>query len=277
MKSELKQRSWIGEIFNAEWRSKRVWLLHVISNSVLLLLAYLFLVVPDRTRLQVMTSGLLATVLLCAGLWLHGATFMYFSEMHASGQARFRTAVRDMSRRLPPAIVWLLAVTVILLLVAKLEPWLYSISGLMRAKLPFIRSMFSVQTTDSIVAAKYLVLWAVIVPVIFLPLFAAIARYGVAGWGSRGWRAVGRSLKNWRWWVAYVVLFCVGAYVPWRLAYWVPEVDTLGGEFASMIVRLKFAYLLAVTAWILVISAVTWFSRDTEVVPERRLQEVRAS
>ncbi len=275
MTNELTNRGWIGEIAGAAWHSKRVFAVHAIGNFVLMLLMYLFLIVPDRTGLQVVASGLLATVTVLLLIWLHGATFAYFDEEHGDRKAQFLKSLRSFGLKIPAAVGWLVLVGLLWVLILSLEPRMYALSGLMRAKLPFIRRMFSVRTTDAMVAFKLWFFAAVIVPIVFLPLMAAIARAGYAGWAGRGWRAVWRSLKNWRWWVSYVVLIVVGGYLPYRLTKWVPDVSTMGREFASMIVRLGIAYVVATAAWMLVVSAATWFAREKAVVAVQEAEPVK--
>jgi predicted ribosomally synthesized peptide with SipW-like signal peptide len=268
-------RSWIVEIVHAVWHSKRVWLLHIIANAVLMLLAYLFLVLPDRTGLQVFGSAFVAALVILAALWLHGSTFAYFNDVHdsscptllapnsgAKGWGCWWKNFRAFPRRLPAALLWLLVIVAILWLWMRLDPWLYSISGLMRQKSTLLRKMFSPRSMDQIVHFKLFFVWAFILPITFLPLFAAISRRGFAGWAAHGWRAVLRAIKNWRWWLSYFILFHLAFWFPLRLAHWVPSASTLGGEFTSLILRFTLAYLLAITAWLLTISAVTHFTRQ---------------
>lgn len=258
-------RSWIAEICNAVWHSKRVWLLHLIANAALLLLAYLFLVLPDRTGLQVFGSAFVAALVILALLWLHGSTFAYFGDLHSSEKgSHFRESLRAFPRRLPAALLWLLVLILILWLWMRLDPWLYSISGLVRQKSSLLRKMFSPRAMDHIIHFKLFLVWAFILPITFLPLFAAISRRGFAGWAGYGWRAVLRAIKNWRWWLAYFILFHLADWFPLKLAHWVPNASTLGAEAISLGLRLTLAYLMAITAWLLTISAVTYFTRDPQ-------------
>jgi hypothetical protein len=224
----------------------------------------LFLVLPDRSGLQVFGSAFIAALVVIAALWLHGTTFAYFSQLHDGESTRFRDSLHAFPRRLPAALLWLLVIIAIILLWMRLDPWLYSVSGLMRQKSSLVRKLFSPHTMDQIVHFKLFLVWAFILPITFLPLFSAISRRGFAGWGRYGWSAALRSIKNWRWWIAYFILFHFAFWFPLKLAHWVPNASSLSAEFTSMILRFTLAYLLAITAWFLTISATTYFTRDQQ-------------
>jgi hypothetical protein len=61
---------------------------------------------------------------------------------------------------------------------------------------------------------------------------------------------------SWKYLLLYGVLFLAGAYLPYQLIWWVPKFSGLYGQAVSMAVRFSIAYVLAVTAW-LVLAAVT--------------------
>lgn len=79
----------------------------------------------------------------------------------------------------------------------------------------------------------------VVLPLLFVPLFAGAASHGWRVWRGFSWRAVAAP--------AGVFL---GVWVPLRLLGWVPHVSSFPMEMASFVARASIAYLLFVVAWL---------------------------
>lgn len=80
----------------------------------------------------------------------------------------------------------------------------------------------------------------IVLPVLFVPLFAGAARYG--------WRAHrGFSVRA----IAAPMLVFAGVWLPLRLLAWVPRASSFGMEMTSFVCRAAIAYLLFVSAWLL--------------------------
>jgi hypothetical protein len=60
----------------------------------------------------------------------------------------------------------------------------------------------------------------------------------------RSWRV----LREWRYWMACVLLTAIGGYVPWKLISWVPAATTLAGQATSMSIRFALAYVVSVAS-----------------------------
>lgn len=76
-----------------------------------------------------------------------------------------------------------------------------------------------------------------------------------------------RPIRRWRFWLAYLVCFVVGAYFPYYLAWMVPRKPSpLSDQTWSMVLRLGFGYLLLVTAWVILCAAVMRASVEPESV-----------
>jgi len=72
----------------------------------------------------------------------------------------------------------------------------------------------------------------------------------------RSWRV----LRDWRYWIACVLLIVIGGYVPWKLISWVPAAATLAGQATSMAIRFALAYLLSVASLLAFAFAVRRFA-----------------
>jgi hypothetical protein len=77
---------------------------------------------------------------------------------------------------------------------------------------------------------------------------------GFAGFGGRSLAAAWKVFRRGRYWVSYLAVFALGIYVPVQLVHWVPEVESLGAQVASLAARFLAAYLMMVTAWLVLAS-----------------------
>jgi hypothetical protein len=97
---------------------------------------------------------------------------------------------------------------------------------------------------------------------LFLPVGAQVAAKNFRGFFSA---AAFRPIRELRFWIAYVVCFLIGAYLPYTLAWMVPQKpSSLIAQAASMTGRLGFGYLLAVTAWVVLCAAIVRAGGETE-------------
>jgi amino acid transporter len=92
--------------------------------------------------------------------------------------------------------------------------------------------------------------WFLLV-VVWLPLAAS------ALLGERGpWKSAARAWKSGRYWLATLVCVAVGHLGFWKLADWVPHVNGIPGESASMVVRLVVGYVIALGSWLVILALV---------------------
>ncbi len=194
------------------WARKGLLAAQLAGNAVLLLLGYWWLSLPDRTVWQVALSVLVALVIIFAALWLHAAALAAFHPQPPPGGLAWRAL-----RRLPLFLICLLLVAAVSVALLWLAAWRPS--------------------TQLGVAALALAL---------LPLISQAAGGGFSA------RVALRIPGQWRYWNIGVVIFVLaGAYFPYRLIWWIPEVGSFAAQAASVIVRFGLAYVLAVTAWLL--------------------------
>lgn len=243
------------EAVAAVWRRKQLWLLHLVGNALLLGLGYAWLWIPDEKVWQVAVSTLLGFALLAAALWLHGGTLACFRQAHGGEEGGLAPVFRATLRRLPALAAW----AALLLLVLWLVAWASDFTGVVSAWLAsaltlLVRRPVSPETLARFLTALVWVVSWVVVPVLLLPLASQVAGEGFNGFRGPALRRAWALFRRERFWLDYVALFALGAYLPGRLIWWVPEVTGLTAEAASLVARFLAAYLLAVTAWVILLS-----------------------
>jgi hypothetical protein len=93
-------------------------------------------------------------------------------------------------------------------------------------------------------AALWLIRW-VVLPVVLLPMLAAISTRGWPGFGC-----IGAGARKWWYWLAAPVLLLGAAWVPLKLLGWTPRAGNFALEVVSFLLRATFAYLLFGAAWL---------------------------
>jgi hypothetical protein len=209
--------------------------LHLIGNALLLALGYYWLGVGESTIPRLLWSFLLALVLICATLVLHGAAW---TSIHPLNDA-LRTALRNLA---PLFVVALAAVAVYGLLAwwrsASAVP-AFNLASWLTLKLRKPVKPASVQMWFN--AVLFILRW-ILVPWVFVPLAAAVA--------SKGWS--GFKLDAWKrprvYWPAVTILLLLALWLPVTLIQWVPKMGGFKMEMTSFIVRAIIAYGLFVGA-----------------------------
>jgi len=226
-------------------RATRIlWLMHFVGNALLLWLAYYWLGVGESTIGRLVWSAVLAVVVLGAALWLHGSGLVFFRSDRIALSPALRTALRNL---LP-----LFVLAIVALFVYGLLSWWRDYSTQPAFKIASYLTLKSRKpvkpaTIQSIFnAILWLVRWAVI-PVLLLPLAANVANKGWRGYGSEAWRLS----RRWLYWIQVVTLLVAGIWLPLKLINWVPHFDSFSMQMASFLFRLLIAYLLFVTACLL--------------------------
>ncbi len=244
--------STLGEAMAMAWSGKRVWLLQFLLNPVLFALGALWLTIPEAHVWQLVLSAVLAVVVVIAALGLQSGTLVYFGEPEKSWAA-FRAGWRT----LIAFAVWAALLAGCLCLVSGWSEHAYQFASYMRSILPsgLRRHIGETQMDSMVLGLAWFVCW-IAAPGIFLPMGRQMAKHGFGGLGKHGWRAWWRTVRSGWYWLSFVVLAALGIYVPQRLIAWVPKMSSMSGETTSMVLRLLVAWLLAVTAWVVLASVV---------------------
>jgi len=219
-------------------------LLHLPANALLLWLGYEWLGVGESSLPRLALSFADALIILTLACWLHGATYAYFRGANNSTvNDAFRTALRNI-----PA---LLAASVALVGLYCLLGWWESYSAIPAFQLAsYLTLKFRKPVKPAAVlhvfnTGLWLVRW-VLLPAALVPLFSGVSSRGWRGFGEFGWRRHSRLYR-----LEVPVLLVCALWVPFRLVGWVPRVNGFGMEMLSFVLRIAAAYLLFVTASLL--------------------------
>jgi hypothetical protein len=225
----------MSAVLRAVWSNKALWIVHCIANAAILAALYGWLWIPDRTVTDLVLSALAAIALLLLISWLHASTLEHFRLNHETGRVRMAASFRPSLRRIAGFALWLLvlcaAIVLVLQLRSRLDPmanWIASALTL-RLRRPITPASIATLLSTIVAAAAFM----------FIPFLLLLA------WNRRWSRTLLFS---------YIATFLVCAYVPYRLIWWVPNAGGFNSESASMAIRFGFAYLLAITGWLVLAS-----------------------
>lgn len=246
----------------AVFNSKRVWLVHLVTNALLMIAFFYWTRIPEETGWYVALTFVGGLLIAFATLWLHSATFDYFS---VASEHCFVSSLRRSVARVPAFLVWALIFGVGLCLIGQLWDYDEQIGGWARHSLPlFLRSNVMPRTMFSVSHWVTWLLYFFLWPVLLLPIAGQVATKNFRGFVSA---AAFRPIRRRRFWIAYLVCFAIGAYIPFTLAWMVPRKPSpLTDQTWSMSLRLGFGYLLLVTAWVTLCAAIMRASGEGEFV-----------
>lgn len=216
----------------------RLVLLHLFGNAALLGLGYYWLGVGESDGAMLALSIGTLLLFVAGAVWLHGVSLAYFRNFEQS----LRSVFTRVARHLPALVVFAIAVFALYMWLGGWNP-----SSILLSIASFFTMTFQkpVRPGDMLTIFQG-VLWVLrwwILPVLLLPLAAAIADRNWRGFGE-----FGRHLRDWKVWLLVPALLFAGVWVPLRLAAWTPVKGNFGAEIVSLIARLSAGYLLFVTA-----------------------------
>jgi len=219
---------------------RRLFLLHLVANGLLLWLGYEWLGVGESTRIWLLWSGLDALAILALVCWFHGATLVFFRK---GGEAKINEAFWIVLRHIPALVTAAVAVLALYGLLA----WAADASGQPAFRLASwltlkMRTPVRPVSVARVFLAGFWILRWVVLPVGLLPMATGIACRGWRGFGEFTW------FGGWRYWLEVPVLLAVGLLLPFVLLGWVPAVSGFTMEVVSFSLRMLAAYLLFVGA-----------------------------
>ena len=220
---------------------RRLFLLHLVANALLLWLGYEWLGVGESTRMRLVWSALDALAILGLVCWFHGATLVFFRK---GGEATISEAFRVALRHLPALVTAAVAVLVLYGLLGvgggRERP-----AGVPAGVVADVETAYSGEARSRGAG--------------FPGRLLAFEVDGAAGGACCRWRpglrladgAASASLRwrgGWRYWLEVPVLLAAGLLLPFVLLGWVPAVSGFAMEVVSFSVRMLAAYLLFVGA-----------------------------
>jgi len=220
----------------------RLWLLNFFGNAAALVACYFWLLVPDAHGWQVAASLPTAVCIIVLVVWLRAGTFAYFRLACFRDSGGVWRAFRHSLRHIVVLAIWAAMLAALLWFFWSLRTYTPQAGVWIRQKLgagPPPRNV----TRD---LDWLIVLIVSIIPAIWLPAGTTIAVSGFTKGVARSWRVLQRPM----YWVWFCVLVFVGAYIPYKLIWWIPNLDTLRKQAWSMGLRFFVAYVILITAWI---------------------------
>lgn len=225
---------------------KRLWLLHFTGNAASIASIYWWLGIGDAKAWQLFATVIFGTAILFFGLWLHCGTFVWFRDQQPpSLMPAFRSSLRKLPAFASIGLIALLVYLSIHWLDSRAYPPSVSIASWLtfhiRKPVPPLR----------IYQGFHAGLWAIrwlILPAYLLPLASAVS---VHGW--RAFRGVGTQTLPQFYWLKCVTLTLGAFYLPALLIHWIPEVHGITLQTSSFVARFLLAYLLFITAWLLLL------------------------
>lgn len=217
---------------------------HLIGNALLLWGAYYWLDIGESRAATLLWSAMIALVLFALACWLHGSAFVYCAEPKG-----LRFAFAAGARRLPAIAAVALAVLSVYLLLAWLAGAMgkpaFQVASFFTLKLRVPVKPSSVQRTFDVF---FWLVRGMLVPALVLP---AVADTAMRGW--RGFRGLGSAIRPRLYWIEVPLLLLCAFWIPWKLYAWVPEFKSFTMQMASFVVRIGAAYLICVSAWLLLV------------------------
>ena len=209
----------------------------------------------------------MAIILAFFGLWLRTGTLAHFRVAGFRDNANLWPTFRHALRHMVALAVWAFVFGAVEWCLYRTRIYAPQFGVWLWQKLPgFLR----IATPRQLMQAADWVLWFlfwVVVPAVWLPAATTVAADGFSRRRmGRAFSVVNRPL----YWLWFCIIMLIGAYVPYKLMWWIPDVSNLRGQAWSMGLRCFVAYVIVVTAWL----ALVWLagseaeSEDAEQIAE---------
>ncbi len=218
----------------------RVFLIDALGNLILFALAYYWLGLPASSAGSLALSAGLALVMLLLLAYLIAFAFNRNAKMSLA--------------RIPAILAWLALAIIPVAAILFAMQWTTAVDNWISSALTF--------ATRTPIQLPYfrLILLAILVFLAVRLLLPVAARTAALGFdGLRDWRPAPSSLLR-----AAVYLF-VGLWLPWKLFWWIPTIDSFTGQMTSFVLRVGTAFALYVSAWLLF----AWHIRGQALPRER--------
>ncbi len=225
----------------------KLWLLNLAGNAALLAAVYFWLLMPDAHGWQVGGSGLAAVVVIFCGVWLRTGTFAYFRVAEFRDNATVWRAFRHALRHMVALAVWAIFMAAIAWLLISLRKYAPQFGVWSWQKSPsFLRFGTPRQVFHVADRLLWFLLWG-LAPAVWLPIASTVA---AAGFRLKRMTRSLRVLRRPAYWLRFCALMLIGAYVPYKLVWWIPDLSDLRKQAWSMGLRFFVAYAILITAWV---------------------------
>ncbi|MGC2109414.1 MAG: hypothetical protein WA655_07845 [Candidatus Korobacteraceae bacterium] len=225
----------------------KMWLVNLAGNAGLLAAVYFWLMLPDAHGWEVAVSALLAIVVIFFGLWLRTGTFAYFRVAEFHEHAAVWRAFRHALHHLIALAIWAIPFAAIEWFLLSLRKYAPQFGVWFWQKSPAFLHFGSPRQVYHAADCLLWFLMLVLLPVVWLPIASTVAAAGLKP--ARMARSL-RVLKRLNYWIWFVVLIAIGAYIPYKLVWWIPDLSDLRKQAWSMGLRCLLAYVILVSAWV---------------------------
>ena len=239
--------------------SVRLWVVQFLANVALFLLFAAWLRIPVSNALHLIFNFLVILVLLMAVLLLHAGTLNYFSEQASWRDSAILPSFRRALRHLLAVALCVAVICALWWIVGAFESLQPSFPPYIRSMLPaFLRRHVTLSTLDSLFACAVFTFRWILAPGLVLPFLLQAADRGFRGFSREGLAAWKCAAFSWSYWLVLIAAALIGVFATQALMAWTPDfrTSTYRSEAFSLAVRLSFAYLLGLFAWMLTCSSV---------------------
>jgi hypothetical protein len=228
----------------------KLWLLNFVANAVVLAAAYFWLLIPDARGWQVAGSAMLAILVVILVLWLRAGTLAYFRIAEFRKDGTIWRAYRHALRHVPALALWVVVFLVLAWVLLSLRPYAPQFAVWIRQKLgagPSPRNLMAYANW------LLLLLVGIVLPGLWLPVATTVSAVGFIP------EHIVRSRRVWKqplYWLWFCPLLGFGIYLPYKLVWWIPDLQTIRQQAWSMSLRFLVAYLIGVAAFL----ALVWMT-----------------
>lgn len=253
--SRISQRG-VPSAVSRVMRSGRVWTIQGLGTLLWMVMAYWWLWIREARWWQLACSALLALFLAYFAVLMQRTALRVYRRDRLGA---FGRAERGSHARRRKFLKWLPAAALVFVLFAALV-W---ITGELQSVLPdAVHAVASWLTLhlrrpvdpylleQRVESLEFVGAWFLFV-LVWLP-FAAAALLGEDGM----WRAARRAWRRVSYWLGTLACAVVGHFAFWKLAEWVPKVNGIAAQTASMLARLALGYVIALGAWLVILAQV---------------------
>ena len=228
----------------------KLWVLNFVANAAVLAIWYFWLLIPDAHGWQVAASALLAVVVVVVVVWLRAGTLAWFRVAEFRKEGNIWRAYRHSLRHVPGLGIWALVFVVIASLLWGLHGYVPQFAVWLRQKLgagPTPRNLMNDLNW------LLLLLLGFVIPALWVPIATTVSAVGFQP------EHIIRSRRVWKrplYWLWFCLLLGFGIYIPYKLVWWIPDLQTIRQQLWSMGLRFLLAYAVGITAFI----ALVWMT-----------------
>ena len=225
----------------------KLWLLNLVANASVVGVWYYWLLIPDAHGWQIAWSAVLAIITVVFVVWLRAGTLAWFRVAEHRTQSAIGSAFRRGARHIIPLGIWAGIGAFIAWIIFSAGNYTPQFSVWIRQKVNAGPSPRNVMHASDWVL--FVVVW-IVFPAIWAPVATTIAATGFSG--GHAMRSL-RVLRQPMYWILLCILIALGVWVPYKLVTWIPELTTLRQQAWSAGLRFAGAYLIVITAFLLLV------------------------